>query len=290
MLSEDVDLSEHINLSIQQKRKALSEDARWFLRKRYYLIFMLSCGMTMNVLLQTNLSIAIIEMTSNKNITNGNVTYTREAEFKWSSIDKGLVLSSFSWGYLFSPVGGLLSAKYGGVKVFGVGILITGFLTFLTPVLVRLNIIVFIIGRVIEGMAEGSAISGGIVQIFVNWIPFNERSRAIGVKGSGYYVGVTVAYPICGFAAYLYGWEMMFVLTDVHDVTIDNVGLISSIPNFTSFLGIIVGSISLDYIRNKKLLSNCNNKRFRMKRFLITNNRNPVKIEESLQQLVESKK
>lgn len=38
---------------------------------------MLSFGMIMNVLLRANLSIAIVEMTSSTNITDGNVTYTQ---------------------------------------------------------------------------------------------------------------------------------------------------------------------------------------------------------------------
>ncbi|XKL68550.1 hypothetical protein PGB90_004041 [Kerria lacca] len=321
------------------QNKTSSEDAGWFFRKRYYLLLMLSFGMIMNVLLRANLSIAIVEMTSSTNITDGNVTYTQEPEFKWSSVNKGIILSSFSWGYFFSPLGGLLSSKYGGVNVFGVGILITSFLTFLTPILIRLNMILFIIGRMLEGVAESSAISGAL-QIFVNWIPLNERSRSAGIYGSGFYLGAAIAYPICGFTAYLCGWEIMFIITgfialvwciiwfiffdtdpstdkfiskkekiflsknvvgalitkveypwnsifmstavwaffnerliaswltsfviyciplyikDLHNVTIDSIGLISALPNFCSFIGGIVGSFILDYIRNEKLMSN----------------------------------
>lgn len=41
-------------------------------------------------------------------------------------------------------------------------------------------------------------------------------------------------------------------------MAIDNIGLISSIPNISSFLGAIVGSVVSDYIRNKKLMSKTN--------------------------------
>lgn len=78
----------------------------------------------------------------------------QEAEFNWSSVEKGLILSSFSFGYFFSPLGGMLASKYGGVTVFGVGIMITSVLTMLSPIFVRLNTIVFMIGRIFEGIAE----------------------------------------------------------------------------------------------------------------------------------------
>ncbi|XKL68362.1 hypothetical protein PGB90_003853 [Kerria lacca] len=323
----------------EKSQKESSEDVRWFFRKRYYLTFMVFYGMVICVLLRTNLSIAMVDMTSSKIITIGNSTYIQEAEFKWTSVDKGIILSSFSWAYFLSAIGGLLANKYGGVTVFGIGILITGLLTVLSPLFVRLNTILFITGRILEGIAEGCAITASI-QISANWIPPQERSRAIGFLPAGMYIGAAIAFPVCGFATSSYGWEMMFAITggiafiwciilyvffkndpsadrfiakkekiylsknivepltskiiypwkrifmsapvlayfnerllmacitetykllllfaDVNKMAIDNIGLISSIPNISSFLGAIVGSVVSDYIRNKKLMSKTN--------------------------------
>lgn len=63
-------------------------------------------------------------------------------------------MSSFSWGYFFGPFGGILTSRFSGVTVFGAGLLITSILTILSPIFVRQNMIVFIIGRIFEGIAE----------------------------------------------------------------------------------------------------------------------------------------
>ncbi|XKL68360.1 hypothetical protein PGB90_003851 [Kerria lacca] len=316
----------------------LHKDVPVFYRKRYYISFLAFFGMVISVLLRTNLSIAIVEMTSNKTITEGNETRIKEAEFNWSSVEKGLILSSFSFGYFFSPLGGMLASKYGGVTVFGVGIMITSVLTMLSPIFVRLNTIVFMIGRIFEGIAESCSISGS-VEIFVHWAPENEKSRLVGIGASGFYFGAALAYPICGFAASLFGWEAMFVITggisllwyfiwfvfvsndpssdkfiskkeklylaenvmgppateikypwasiltsrpvwaffnerliaawlvsftiyclplyikDVLNVDVKDIGLISFIPNFSSFLALSIASFITDYVRNLKIIS-----------------------------------
>lgn len=59
---------------------------------------------------------------------------------------------------------------------------------------------------------QSCSISGS-VEIFVHWAPENEKSRLVGIGASGFYFGAALAYPICGFAASLFGWEAMFVIT-----------------------------------------------------------------------------
>lgn len=57
-------------------------------------------------------------------------------------------------GYLFSPVGGLLAIKFGGVTIFGLGIAGTALLTLFTPLLIRINFYLYFFARVIEGVFE----------------------------------------------------------------------------------------------------------------------------------------
>ncbi len=71
-------------------------------------------------------------------------------------MQKGMILSSFSWGYLLSPVGGLLATKVGGSLVFSVGLAMTAFLTLVSPFFARLSIKAFVGVRVVEGVAEVS--------------------------------------------------------------------------------------------------------------------------------------
>ncbi len=80
--------------------------------------------------------------------------FIQEPEFKWTSKDKGFILSLFFYGYLFSPLGGLLSSKYGGTTIFGCGIGLTALLTILSPFLLRWNMYAYSVARVLEGLFE----------------------------------------------------------------------------------------------------------------------------------------
>lgn len=57
--------------------------------------------------LRVNLSVAIVAMTENRTVivTNSTGTYTTyEQYFEWDSTAKGLVLSSFFYGYILTQV------------------------------------------------------------------------------------------------------------------------------------------------------------------------------------------
>lgn len=76
------------------------------------------------------------------------------AEFNWTSLEKGIILSSFSWGYVLAPVGVFVSSKVGAATCIGAGIGLTGLLTVLTPLVIEWNWIVFLIVRFMEGIFE----------------------------------------------------------------------------------------------------------------------------------------
>lgn len=65
--------------------------------------------------LRVNLSVAIVAMTENRTVTDadGNVSY--EQDFPWDSKQKGLILSSFFYGYIMTQfLGGYIGTKVGG--------------------------------------------------------------------------------------------------------------------------------------------------------------------------------
>lgn len=76
------------------------------------------------------------------------------AEFSYSSEEKGVILSAFSWGYATAPLGYLLVNQYGGVTTFGAGIALTGLLTMFSPFLMGWNLYVYLIARIFEGVFE----------------------------------------------------------------------------------------------------------------------------------------
>lgn len=77
------------------------------------------------------------------------------AEFQWSPKLRGLVLSSFFYGYICTPlIGGIIGNKIGGVKLIGYSILSTAILTILTPVAARYSVYLVIGLRIVEGIFE----------------------------------------------------------------------------------------------------------------------------------------
>lgn len=65
--------------------------------------------------LRVNLSVAIVAMTENRTVhdADGNISY--EQDFPWDSKQRGLILSSFFYGYIFTQfLGGYIGTKVGG--------------------------------------------------------------------------------------------------------------------------------------------------------------------------------
>lgn len=82
--------------------------------------------------------------------------HQQDGEFDWDSKTQGLILGSFFWGYTITQLpGAILSRKLGGGKiVFGMGVLLTGLFSLLTPIAARSNVKTLILVRIMTGLAE----------------------------------------------------------------------------------------------------------------------------------------
>jgi MFS family permease len=88
-------------------------------------------------------------------------------DFDWDSKMKGLLLSSFFYGYIITQIpGGWLAARVGGNRVFGIGIAVTAFLTLLTPPLTYVSVYLLLAVRIVEGIFEVSQINS-----YQNYMP-----------------------------------------------------------------------------------------------------------------------
>ncbi|XP_034941000.1 vesicular glutamate transporter 3-like [Chelonus insularis] len=180
------------------------EEVGWcFWRKRRYVVSILAFfGFFTSYILRVNLSVAIVAMTSS--------TAEVKPEFEWDSKLQGLVLSSFFYGYISTQLlGGWLSARIGGKRVFGGGIAVTALLTLITPPLVRVNVYLLIVLRIIEGIFEGVTYPC-IHSIWANWAPPLERSKLATLAFSGSFVGTVFAMPACAIMAERLGWPSVF--------------------------------------------------------------------------------
>ncbi|KAJ9573906.1 hypothetical protein L9F63_008705 [Diploptera punctata] len=160
--------------------------------------------------MRVNLSVAIVAMTSEKNVTLRNGTIATYKEFDWSPTVHGLVLSSFFYGYIFTQIpGGWLGARFGGSIVYGVGVGVTALFTLLTPPLVWFGVDALIAVRVIEGLFEGMTYPC-MHAVWGKWAPPLERSRLASFATSGSHVGTVISLPMSGLLANYFGWESIF--------------------------------------------------------------------------------
>ncbi|XP_065208442.1 vesicular glutamate transporter 3-like [Planococcus citri] len=180
-----------------------------WLSKRFYttaVIFL--CYMNLGMII-SNINIAVVEMTSPKNISVGNITITKPAEFQWDPSTVGIVSSIISYGGLFSIGGGYFVNKLGGSVSGAVVLMICGVLTLLQPSTLYMDYRIFLSFRLLTGFfANCFFISSA--EIFSRWFPRRERSTLISFCSNGGNVGMTVMYPLFGLIADRLGWQMVF--------------------------------------------------------------------------------
>ncbi|CAG9860033.1 unnamed protein product [Phyllotreta striolata] len=179
-------------------------------RKRYIISILTFFGFFNVFTLRSNISIALVDMISLKNITFPNTTVVEKKEFDWQPVQLGYVLSSFYYGYVLTQIlGGYLAAKFGGAKIYGIGIAGTAIFTLATPWAAKTSIYCLIAIRTVEGLFEGVVYPSSMA-IWANWAPPLEKTRLTSICLSGAYVGTVVAMPTSSLLASYFGWESIF--------------------------------------------------------------------------------
>lgn len=80
--------------------------------------------------------------------------FLQHAEFDWDKTLMSSILAAFFYGYIVTQIpGGWLSDKFGGKKVFGIGMLISAISAIILPVCARHSYIFVFVFRIITGMA-----------------------------------------------------------------------------------------------------------------------------------------
>jgi ACS family sodium-dependent inorganic phosphate cotransporter len=146
---------------------------------------------------RVNMSVAIIPMAE---------------EFHWDQTTRGIVLSSFFYGYLATQVlGGWLADRYGGKVVLGLGVLWWSIFTLLTPPAAAVSLTVLFIARVGMGLGEGVAFPA-IYYLFARWVPVHERARSVALNTSGIPLGTVAALLLTPSITIAWGWPWVFYL------------------------------------------------------------------------------
>lgn len=141
------------------------------------------------------------------------------SELKWTEAQKGLVLSSFYWGYALGQIPSSKFAQfYGAKRLFGFSILIPSLLTLLVPMACRYSFTLALCIRALIGLTESAAFPA-CYHFFPNWIPNSQKTVMISVFMSGIYVGSIMGFSLSGviastefqiFSYTIGGWPFIF--------------------------------------------------------------------------------
>lgn len=128
-------------------------------------------------------------------------------EFGWTLMDRGIVLSSFALGYLFSQVpSGLLAMQLPPFCVLTACVLVWSVTTLLTPPAAMFGLRILLFCRFCMGVAEGFALPA-IFQLFSNNVPAELRSRSFALTIGFGSLGQLLAMVVCPRIS---PWSAMF--------------------------------------------------------------------------------
>ncbi len=146
---------------------------------------------------KVNMSVAVIPMAQ---------------ELGWSGLERGLVSSSFFWGYTLTQLpGGYISTKIGGARVLAAGVALWSVATLVAPPAAQLSLLALCFTRMVVGLGEGVAPSAA-TSLLAKMMPPNERSRAVSYVWGGLDVGSVVGLLLCGPLIKAWGWPSVFYL------------------------------------------------------------------------------
>lgn len=137
---------------------------------------------------------------------------TRAAVYQWSTETQGIIFSSISYGIILTLIpSGYLAGIFGAKQILGAGLLISSLLTLFTPLAADFGVILVIVIRTVQGMAQGMSWTGQFT-IWAKWAPPLERSKLTSIAGSGAAFGSFIILCVGGLISQALGWPFIFYI------------------------------------------------------------------------------
>jgi sugar phosphate permease len=135
------------------------------------------------------------------------------AELGLSATRMGLVLSMFSWGFIFGHVAGGFAADRLNIRRWGTFFFLLWCLaTYLTGLCH--TVLQFALVRLVFGFSEGAFVNP-MNKLQNHWVLPSERGLANGSLMFAAYAGLVVGMPLVGLLIDRYGWREMFFISAV---------------------------------------------------------------------------
>jgi MFS transporter, ACS family, solute carrier family 17 (sodium-dependent inorganic phosphate cotransporter), other len=166
--------------------------------RRYTVVVLFALATALCFIDRVNISIAIIPLAREKG---------------YDAAAKGLVLSSFFWGYLWLQLlGGWMADRFGGKRVLAAGVALWSLATFLTPPAASISFGALLAMRAMLGAGEALNFPA-VHSIAARWTIGSERARAIALHFSGIDLGTMIALLISPVIVIALGWPAVFYIS-----------------------------------------------------------------------------
>ncbi|PKA59752.1 putative anion transporter 7 [Apostasia shenzhenica] len=147
------------------------------------------------------------------------IAYTAAADaISVNQSSKGMILSTFYYGYVLSQIpGGWAAQSLGGRQV----LLLSFLLWSSTCALIPLDpdrIIILVIARLLVGVAQGF-IFPSIHTVLAQWVPPHERSRSVSLTTSGMYLGAAAGMLLLPGLVRIQGPQSVFLVEAALGIT-----------------------------------------------------------------------
>lgn len=164
---------------------------------RWRVVGMMALSFVLCNMDKVNMSVAVIPMAK---------------ELGWSATERGLVSSSFFWGYSMTQIpAGWISTSIGGARVLAAGVALWSIGTLIAPPAAHYSLLALCASRVFVGLGEGLAPSSA-TNVMARLVPEKERARAVTAVFGGLDVGSAVGLLLCGPLIHWFGWQSVFYL------------------------------------------------------------------------------
>jgi MFS family permease len=155
-----------------------------FFSKRWETILFLASGVVVNYCLRVNVSVAVQDM---------------KDELDWTEYEKGLVLSSFYWGYATGQVPAtLVATRFGPKYTFAFAILGSSIVSLFVPIAAKTSYGLVLVARAFVGLCS-AALFPSCYHFFPRWIPLEEKTIMVAVVGAGLYMGEMIGFGASGY-------------------------------------------------------------------------------------------
>ncbi|MGA7740279.1 MAG: MFS transporter [Polyangia bacterium] len=153
----------------------------------------MSLGILVNYIDRVNISHALVPIS---------------AELHLSPVERGVLFSAFSWGYVaLMGIGGLLIDRYGAIRMSATAACAWSLSTLLSGL--AWNFSSILVSRFAVGIGEAPIFPAN-ARLVREEFPLDERGRATALFDVGSYIGTALSAPIVVFLIVSFGWRTSF--------------------------------------------------------------------------------